>query len=98
MGERDVAVITGASAGVGRAAAIAFAEAGFDVALLARGEAGSAGAAEQVERAGGRALVIPTDVSSYEQVEQAGARVEERLGPVDVWVNNAMTTMFAPSW
>jgi NAD(P)-dependent dehydrogenase (short-subunit alcohol dehydrogenase family) len=98
MAERDVAVITGASAGVGRAAAVSFAEAGFDVALLARGPAGSAAAAKEVERAGGRALVLPTDVASYGQVDEAAARVEEQLGPIDVWVNDAMTTVFAPSW
>ncbi len=98
MTERKVAVITGASAGVGRATARAFAEHGFDVALLARGQAGLDGAAAEVEAAGGRALPIPTDVADFDQVDQAAARAEAELGPIDVWVNDAMTTVFAPSW
>ena len=98
MTERKVAVITGASAGVGRATARAFADHGFDVALLARGRAGLEGAAAEVRAAGGRALPIPTDVSDFEQVDRAAGQVEEELGPIDVWVNDAMTTVFAPSW
>ncbi len=94
----QIAVITGASAGVGRATARAFAERGFDVALLARGQAGLDGAAEDVRKAGGRALAIPTDVSQFEEVDAAASRVEEELGPIDVWVNDAMTTVFAPAW
>lgn len=93
-----VAVVTGASAGVGRATARAFAERGFDVALLARGQAGLDAAAEEIERTGTRALVIPTDVSVFEQVDAAASRVEAELGPIEVWVNDAMTTVFAPSW
>src|SRR5579884_468114 len=95
---RKVAVVTGASAGVGRACAIRFAEEGFDVGLVARGEAGLEGAAKEVEAAGGRALCLPTDVSRFDEVDRAGSRVEEELGPIDVWVNNAMTTAFAPFW
>ncbi len=95
---RKVAVVTGASAGVGRATVRAFARAGFDVALLARGEAGLEGAAADVRAAGGRALVLPTDVSSFEEVDAAASRAEAELGPIDVWVNDAMTTVFAPSW
>lgn len=98
MSERKIAVVTGASAGVGRATARVFAENGFDVALLARGEAGLAGAARDVEAAGGRALVIPTDVARFEEVEAAAGQVEVEFGPIDVWVNDAMTTVFAPSW
>lgn len=98
VSERKVAVITGASAGVGRATARAFAAHGFDVALLARGEAGLSGAAAEVEAAGGRALPIPTDVADFQQVDAAADRVERELGPIDVWVNDAMTTVFAPSW
>jgi NAD(P)-dependent dehydrogenase (short-subunit alcohol dehydrogenase family) len=93
-----VAVITGASAGVGRATARAFAEQGFDVGLLARGEAGLAAVAREVEEKGVRALAIPTDVSKFDQVDHAAARVEAELGPIDVWVNDAMTTVFAPLW
>ena len=96
MTDRRVAVITGASAGVGRATAKLFAEHGFDVALLARGQAGLEGAADDVATAGGRPLLIPTDVSQFERVDAAATRVEEELGPIDVWVNDAMTPVFAP--
>ncbi|MGI8493458.1 MAG: SDR family oxidoreductase [Acidimicrobiales bacterium] len=98
MSERKIAVITGASAGVGRASARVFAENGFDVALLARGAAGLAGAAADVEAAGGRALIIPTDVARFDEVDAAASRVEDVWGPIDVWVNDAMTTVFAPCW
>ncbi len=96
MAARPVAVVTGASAGVGRATAVALAGRGFDVALLARGEAGLAAAAKEVEGAGGRALSVPTDVAVWEEVDAAAERVERELGEIDVWVNNAMTTVFAP--
>ena len=96
MPGRPVAVVTGASAGVGRATAVSLAAKGFDVALLARGEAGLAAAAKDVEAAGGRALGVPTDVAVWDQVEAAATRVEDELGEIDVWVNNAMTTVFAP--
>ncbi|MGV8979378.1 MAG: SDR family oxidoreductase [Cellulomonas sp.] len=91
-------VVTGASAGIGRATAIAFGARGDNVALLARGRAGLEGAAREVEDSGGRALVIPTDVSDHAQVESAAARVEDELGPIDVWVNVAFTSVFAPFW
>ncbi|MGH9116299.1 MAG: SDR family oxidoreductase [Acidimicrobiales bacterium] len=94
----QVAVVTGASAGVGRATARAFAARGFDVAVLARGEAGLDAAAKDVESAGRRALAIRADVSKFDEVDRAATRVEEELGPIDVWVNDAMTTVFAPSW
>ena len=93
-----VVVVTGASAGVGRAAAVAFGEAGATVGLLARGEGGLQMAAKEVERAGGRALPVATDVADAGQVEAAAARVEHELGEIDVWVNDAMTSVFAPLW
>jgi len=93
---RGVAVVTGASGGVGRATAVALASEGFDVALLARGAAGLHGAATDVERQGRRALVLPTDVADPGAVETAADTTERVLGPIDVWVNNAMTTIFAP--
>jgi short-subunit dehydrogenase len=92
----EVVVVTGASAGVGRATARAFAEQGAHVGLLARGRDGLEGAKQDVEALGGRALVLPTDVSDAEEVEEAARRVEEELGPIDVWVNNAMAVVFAP--
>jgi NAD(P)-dependent dehydrogenase (short-subunit alcohol dehydrogenase family) len=95
---RGIAVVTGASAGVGRATAVGFAERGFDVALLARGESGLSAAAAQIEAMGRRALPIPTDVAVFDQVDAAAGRVEEEWGQIDVWVNDAMTTVFAPSW
>src|SRR5690349_18855727 len=89
----DVVVITGASAGVGRATARAFGARGDHVALIARGRAGLESAAEEVRSTGGKALVLPCDVSDATAVEAAAARVEEELGPIDVWVNNAMTAV-----
>src|SRR5919199_18138 len=93
----EVVVVTGASAGIGRATARAFAEGGAHVGLLASGRGGLEGARRDVEAAGGRALVIPTDVSDAEAVEAAAERVERELGPIDVWVNNAMTSVFSPT-
>lgn len=98
MSTRRTAVVTGASAGVGRATARAFADHGFDVAILARGRAGCDAAAADVHAAGGRAVAIAVDVASFEEVDAAASTVEAELGPVDVWVNDAMTTVFAPVW
>lgn len=95
---RKVAVITGASAGVGRATVRAFARDGYDVALLARGKEGLEGAKQEVEAAGQRALVLPTDVSDPEQVEAAAEATESELGPIDVWVNDAMATVMGYLW
>lgn len=91
-----VVVITGASAGVGRATAREFASRGARIGLLARGRDGLAGARQDVERLGGKALAIPTDVADAGQVEAAAAAVEAEFGPIDIWVNNAMTSVFSP--
>lgn len=91
-----VVVITGASAGVGRATAIAFAKRGAKVALIARGKAGLQAAARDVQDAGGQALVVQLDTADAEGMEAAAARVENELGPIDVWVNNAMLSVFSP--
>ena len=93
---RQVVVITGASAGIGRATARLFGARGARVALLARGRAGLEGAAKDVENAGGVALAIPTDVADHQQVEAAATQVENELGPIDVWINVAFTSVFAP--
>src|SRR3954463_7404157 len=94
----QVVVITGASAGVGRATARAFAEGGAKVALIARGEVGLAAAARDVERRGGTALAIAADVCDHATIEAAAERVERELGPIDVWINNAMVSEYAPVW
>ncbi|HTP20700.1 MAG TPA: SDR family oxidoreductase [Solirubrobacteraceae bacterium] len=91
----EVVVITGASGGVGRAAARRFAAEGARIGLIARGRRGLEGAAREVEQAGGEALVLPVDVSDHDQVEAAAASVENAFGPIDVWVNDAMVTVYA---
>jgi NAD(P)-dependent dehydrogenase (short-subunit alcohol dehydrogenase family) len=88
--------ITGASAGIGRAAARLFAERGDRVALIARGQAGLEGAARDVKQAGGTALAISADVADFAQVEAAAKQIEDTLGPIDVWVNVAFASVFAP--
>jgi NAD(P)-dependent dehydrogenase (short-subunit alcohol dehydrogenase family) len=93
-----VAVVTGASAGVGRAVAEELARRGDSVALLARGEAGLEGAADAVRRLGGKALPIGCDVSDASAVEAAAARTEEELGEIDLWVNVASQSVFAWFW
>lgn len=92
----EVVVITGASAGVGRAVSREFAKHKAAIGLIARGESRLEDAKREIEQQGGKALVLPTDVADPDQVEAAAARVERELGPVGVWVNNAMTTIFAP--
>lgn len=92
----EVVVITGASAGVGRATVRRFAKDKAWVALLARGEDGLEGAKREVEDAGGRALMLPTDVADPQQVEAAAEAVEREFGPIDIWINDAMTSVFAP--
>ena len=95
MAEREVVAITGASAGIGRAIAQEFARHGAAVGLIARGQAGLDAAAREVTELRGTAYAHQADVAEYEQVEAAAAAIEERLGPIDIWVNNAMTTVFA---
>ncbi|PYI65222.1 short-chain dehydrogenase [Arthrobacter livingstonensis] len=92
----QVVVVTGASGGIGRATAIEFGRRGATVALLARGQAGLDGAATEVEAAGGTALTVPVDTSDFAAVDAAADRVEQELGPIDVWVNVAFTSVFAP--
>ncbi|HET6567045.1 MAG TPA: SDR family oxidoreductase [Rhodothermales bacterium] len=91
----ETVVITGASAGVGRATARLFAQHGAHVGLLARGNERLEATKKEVEDLGGQALAIPTDVAFADQVEAAAEQVEQAFGPIDVWVNNAMTSVFA---
>lgn len=91
-----VVVVTGATAGVGRATVRAFAEAGSDVALLARGQQRLEHAAEEIRKLGRRAVALPVDVADADAVEHAADSIEAELGPIDCWVNNAMTSVFAP--
>ena len=95
-GSRGVVVVTGASAGIGRAVVREFAKRGHDLALIARGRTGLEAAAREVEEQGGRALVLPLDVADHEKVDAAAARVEDELGPIEIWVNVAFTSVFAP--
>jgi NAD(P)-dependent dehydrogenase (short-subunit alcohol dehydrogenase family) len=88
-------VITGASAGIGRATAIAFANRGWSIGLIARGRERLHGAERDVERAGGRVLVLPADVANASAIDEAASRAEEELGPIDVWVNDAIATVFS---
>jgi short-subunit dehydrogenase len=92
----DVVVVTGASAGVGRATVRRFASEGAWIGLIARGRDGLEAARREVEAAGGRALVVSADVADADQVEGAAAQVEETFGPIDIWVNNAMNSILSP--
>ena len=99
MGEQTdsrVVVVTGASAGVGRAVAREFGGRGCRVGLLARGRDRLEAAKKEIEESGGKAIILPADVANPEEVEAAAERIEQELGPIDVWVNDAMTTIFAP--
>lgn len=94
--EAPVVVVTGASAGVGRAVARAYGERGAKVALIARGVDGLNGARGEIEQSGGQALVLPLDVADAAAVEQAAQEIEQQLGPIDTWVNVAMVSVFSP--
>jgi short-subunit dehydrogenase len=96
LNQPEVVVITGASAGVGRATVQAFAKRGAQIGLLARGIKGLEGAREDVEQLGGQALILPTDVAHSDQVEAAAQKVEDTFGPIDIWINDAMTSVFSP--
>lgn len=87
-------VITGATSGVGRACVSEFARRGYDIALLARGREGLEAAVKDAEALGRKALAIPVDIADFSAVDEAASQVEAELGPIDVWVNNAMTTIF----
>ncbi len=91
-----VVVVTGASAGLGRAIVREFAKQGANIGLLARGKDGLEGAKKEVEEMGGKALAIPTDVSQPDQIEAAADQIERELGSIDIWVNNAMISVFGP--
>lgn len=91
-----VVVVTGASAGLGRAIALAFGGKGDLVALLARDHARLNSAADDIERAGGQGLIFPLDVADWNAVKKAAVDIEDELGPIDIWVNNAMSSIFAP--
>ncbi len=96
MFKNKVIVITGASGGVGRVTAWEFAKQGAKIGLLARSIEQLEGAKREVTEYGGEAIIIPVDVSDAEAVEAAADKVENELGPIDVWVNNAMNSVFAP--
>jgi NADP-dependent 3-hydroxy acid dehydrogenase YdfG len=92
----EVVVITGASAGLGRAAAREFGRHAAKIGLIARGIEGLEAAKREIESAGGSALVLPADVADADAVENAAASVEREFGPIDIWVNNAMASVFSP--
>ncbi len=94
--QKRVVVVTGASAGVGRAIARAFGRLGDSVAVLARGQDGLHACVREIEAMGGRAIAIPVDVADAAAVEGAARHIESTLGPVDIWVNNAMVSVFSP--
>jgi NAD(P)-dependent dehydrogenase (short-subunit alcohol dehydrogenase family) len=93
---REVIVVTGASAGVGRAVVREFGRHGALIGMLARGRDALEAACGEVERSGGKALVLPTDVADPAAVEAAATAVEREFGPIDVWINNAMVSVFSP--
>lgn len=94
--KKETVVVTGASAGLGRAIAREFGSHGANVGLIARGVDGLNAARREIENSGGRALVLPLDVADSKAVEQAAGSVEEQFGPIDIWINNAMVSVFSP--
>jgi len=94
--KNEVVVITGSSAGLGRATAQEFGRHGASIGLLARGVDGLEGAKQEIESMGGRAIALPADVADAEAVEAAAMKVEEEFGPIDIWINNAMASVFSP--
>ncbi len=94
--QNEVVVVTGASAGVGRATAREFGRHGASVGLIARGRERLEATRSEIEQAGGRALVLSLDVAAAEEIEKAADCVEAELGAIDIWVNNAMTSVFSP--
>ncbi len=92
----ETVVITGASAGVGRAVAREFARHGAKIGLIARGEERLTATANEVERLGGKALVLPADVADFDAIDRAAESIERRFGRIDIWINNAMTSVFSP--
>src|SRR4051794_26301293 len=94
--QREVVVVTGASAGVGRAVARAFGRRGARGGLIARGRDGLEAAKREIESFGGEALVLPLDVADHDALDQAASAVEQQFGPIDIWVNNAMVSVFSP--
>lgn len=93
MDKSEIVVITGASAGVGRATARAFGDRGAQIGLLARGCEALEHARKEIEASGGKALVFPVDVANAEQIEAAADAIEKEFGPIDIWINNAMTSV-----
>jgi NAD(P)-dependent dehydrogenase (short-subunit alcohol dehydrogenase family) len=96
MASKEVVVVTGATSGIGRAIARRFAQDGAQIGLIARGREALENAKKEIEDAGGKALILPTDIADWDGVKSAAHAVEEAFGPIDIWVNNAMTTVFAP--
>jgi NAD(P)-dependent dehydrogenase (short-subunit alcohol dehydrogenase family) len=92
----ETVVVTGSSAGLGRAIANQFGKRKAQVALLARGKKGLDAAAREIESFGGKALPLPTDVADAAEVDAAAEETERRFGPIDIWINNAMVTVFSP--
>jgi len=93
---QEVVVITGASAGIGRATARLFGKRRAKVGLIARGIDGLEAAKREIEALGGEAIVLPLDVADHDAMDAAAAKVEEAFGPIDIWINNAMLSVFSP--